>query len=263
MHRPGRADARSRMVTVIALLLLAAAPTLVLAAAGIGAPLAQAQVIPGVPELRMTIPQPLATRFRTTKRAADVQVLAQTYFVRDGIPHIRARGLEFPLIPVAKMIYRPTARQIGTSHQLPTAVAKYRDFILHRPIHIPEPPPDVVDRRSLQTPIKNQNPRGTCYAFASIAGLESAYGGGSLDLSENYANYWFMKRDGHTCQQSGVGAYEWGQVLYQHGVCTETICPYLVAPYPGYCNSGSDPAPAKRADASAHSPYRTKTYQSI
>jgi len=224
---------------------------------------AQLEIIPGVPQKTLTLPVELISRMRTTKQMADLGELRRTYFVRNGIPHIRARGMELPLLPVAQLEYHPTQAQLQASQTLVGPMVKYRDIILKKPIHIPPPLPDVVDQRPQQTSIKNQNPRGTCYAFASIAGLESAYGGGALDLSENYANYWFMNQSGKGCKSDGVGAFDWGSVLYEHAVCAETVCPYLVSPFPGYCNNGGNPAPTKRNDAQSHAPYRITNYTAL
>ena len=51
--------------------------------------------------------------------------------------------------------------------------------------------PASVSLRQYQTPVKNQNPRGTCFAFAAVAALEAEYKrahGVTLDLSEEYTN---------------------------------------------------------------------------
>ncbi len=224
---------------------------------------AQLEIIPGVPERVMALPAPLVSRLRSSKQVADVEELRRLYFVRNGIPHLRALGVECPLLPVNRLERRPTEAQVQASQVLTGPIAKYRDLILSKPVHIPEPPPDVVDHRPQQTAIKNQNPRGTCYAFASIAGMEAAYGGGSLDLSECYANYWFQKAESQGCKADGVDAFDWGAVLRDHGVCTETVCPYLVSPYPAYCNNGLDPAPTKRSDAQTRAAYRITGYTAL
>ena len=260
---PDLSRSRTRSLTILAA--LAALLVAALASAWGATPqaAAQARLIPGVPEKVMTLPAPLVTRLQTTKQRANVQELQQIYFVRNGIPHLRSRGMEIPLLALERMEYRPTQAQIQASQVLVGPVARYRDYIMRKPIHIPEPPPETVDRRPQQTSIKNQNPRGTCYAFASIAGVEAAYGGGTLDLSENYANYWFQKHASHGCKSDGVDAFDWGGVLRDHGVCTETICPYLVSPYPAYCNDSGATAPAKRTDADSHDAYRIKTYTAL
>ena len=86
--------------------------------------------------------------------------------------------------------------------------------------------PQFVDHRPDQTPVKNQNPRGTCVCFASMAGLEVAYGGGSLDLSENYANYLYMKAEGRGCKSDGLQTHNSANYLAANGVCIESKCPY-------------------------------------
>ena len=260
---PELSRSRTRSLTVLAALAALGVAAVGSAWGATPQAAAQARLIPGVPEKIMTLPAPLVTRLRTTKQRANVQELQQVYFIRNGIPHLRSRGAEIRLLPLDKMEIRPTAAQIQTSQVLVGPVAKYRDYIMRKPIRIPTSPPDAVDRRPQQTSIKDQNPRGTCYAFASIAGLEAAYGGGSLDLSENYANYWFMRHESKGCKSDGVGAFDWGSIVRDHGVCTETICPYLLSPFPGYCNNGTTPSPAKRTDANNHDPYRIKTYTAL
>ena len=252
---------RSRTSSLTIPAVLAALVVAALGSAWAATPeVARVQIIPGVPEKVIALPAPLVTRLRTTKQRADVQELQRTYFVRNGIPHIRTLGQEFQLLPLEKMEYRPTAAQVEASRKLVGPIAKYQDLILKKRVAIPTAAPNQVDRRPQQTSIKNQNPRGTCYAFASIAGLEAAYGGGTLDLSENYTNYWFLKHEGEGCKSSGVGAFDWGSVLSDHGVCTETVCPYQVAPFPSYCNNSGATAPAKRTDAESRASYRIVGY---
>jgi len=249
------------MAALTALVLLVAALASVWAAAPQFA--AQVEIIPGVPQKVMTLPNALVTRLQTTKQRADIQELQRTYLVRNGVPRIVTRGVEYQLLAVDKMEIHPTQAQIRASQAIVGPLAKYRDIITKKRVTIPTPLPDMVDRRPQQTSIKDQNPRGTCYAFASIAGLEARYGGGSLDLSENYANYWFQKHESAGCKSDGVGAFDWGGVLHEHAVCTETVCPYLLSPYPAYCNNSGSTAPAKRTDAQGHAPYAITNYTAL
>jgi C1A family cysteine protease len=218
---------------------------------------ADAQIIPGLRQRIMVLPAALTTRLSTTKQRANLAELQRIYVVRDGVPNLLTRGQLCQLLPVDKLEYTPTQVERDRSQVLVGAITRYRDF-LHRPVA--GLLPSSVDRRPQQTSIKNQNPRGTCYAFASIAGLEAAYGGGTLDLSENYTNFWFMQHEGKTCQQSSVGAFDWGSVLNAHAVCTETRCPYQIAPFPTLCTGATTPSPARRTDAAANSPYQITNY---
>ena len=55
---------------------------------------------------------------------------------------------------------------------------------------------DLVDFRASQTPVKNQLDRGTCVCFASLAVIEAMLKrdtNKTIDLSEQYANWLFMK----------------------------------------------------------------------
>ena len=56
-------------------------------------------------------------------------------------------------------------------------------------IALPENPPDSYDLKQYQTKVKDQNPRGSCTAFAWVGAMEAAYKrkyGLELDLSEEY-----------------------------------------------------------------------------
>jgi len=125
--------------------------------------------------------------------------------------------------------------------------------------------PQVVDHRPNQTPVKNQNNRGTCVCFASLAGLEVAYGGGSLDLSEQFANYLYMTAQSRGCKDAGLKTTDSANYLANDGVCVETICPYQNDKYnfPSYCNNAAPAAPPMRVEAVSKRPYKIKSYQKI
>jgi hypothetical protein len=256
---------RNRLNALLVLVVLAAllAASSTICGAVLAQPAARAQLIPGLPEKVMLLPQPLVTRLRTTKAKADLAELQRTYLVRNGVPLIRVVGREYPLLALDKLEYKPTKAQIDASQVLVGPVARYRDLIIKGNVTIPTPPPNVVDRTPQQTAIKDQNPRGTCYAFASIGGLEAAYGGGALDLSENYANYWFMQHEGKQCKADGVGGFDWGSILYSHAVCADSECPYQTAPFPSLCNGGGSPPPARRTAAQSHSVYQITNYSAL
>jgi hypothetical protein len=257
-----------RGVLIVAVLLLLAFA----ASIPIAAPVAQLQVkapvlIQGVAEKVIQIPPARLAQVKEGKRVADLNMLRQSYFMRNDVPFIRAaRGDEFELIPLEKMEYTPSRTEIEPTQRLIDPVIKYRPWIFAEPVTI-QPLPDVVDHRPNQTSIKDQNNRGTCVCFASMAGLEVAYGGGSLDLSEQFANYLYMTAEGRGCKDAGLQTHMSANYLANDGVCAESVCPYQNDKYnfPAYCTNAdtSAPAPALLTNAVANRPYKIKTYQKI
>ena len=90
--------------------------------------------------------------------------------------------------------------------------------------------PDVVDHRQNQTPIRDQIDRGTCVCFASLAGIESVLkrrSGNDVDLSEQYANWLFMAKQGRNqCDEGTPHDKLPPATLRQSGVCEEHHLPY-------------------------------------
>lgn len=212
---------------------------------------------------RVQLTPPILQRLQATKPRANMELIAQTYFVRNNIPHIRLAQAEFQLLPLQHMAYDPTPVEIQKSQALTGHVLQYRPWIIPlQAVLVPSLPPSAVDHRPNQTPVKNQNPRGTCVCFASMAGLEMAYGGGSLDLSEQYANWVYMTAEGRSCKQAGLQTHNSANYLAAHGVSTESRCAYQTS-FAAWCNNGGSPPPTARADADSHSPYRISSYQKI
>lgn len=250
-----------RAVAVLAVLVFAAVVAGSLYAAAIARP--PTALIAGMQERRIELPGEVLTRLRGKQRA-NLEQLRQNYFVRDGMPFAKGSGEKaFQLIPLDKMEYRPTTAQINTAKTILPSISRYSAYIAAgpRPVLVP----DSVDHRDKQTPIKDQNNRGTCVCFASMAGLEVAYGGGSLDLSEQYANYLFMKAEGAGCKSAGLQTHMSADYLTANGVCVESVCPYQNDKYhfPAYCNNGAATKPPMRSAAEAANPYKIKTYQKI
>jgi len=215
-------------------------------------------LIPGVPEKIIDVPTARLQQVATGKAQANMAVLRQTYFVRNDIPHIRLRADEFKLLPLSQLEYTPSAQELQASQQLPVYVAPYRSYVYGQPYKIP----NVVDHRPNQTSVKDQAGRLTCVCFASMAGLEVAYGGTTIDLSENHANYLYMKAETRGCKSAGLQTHMSADYLSDHGVCREAVCPYQTS-YPTWCNNGANPAPTKRADAEANCPFKIKSYYKI
>jgi C1A family cysteine protease len=89
--------------------------------------------------------------------------------------------------------------------------------------------PDAVDHRPDQTPIKDQEDRGTCVCFASLANLEAIIKkntGNTLDLSEQYANWLYMKNESRNQCDDGLRTTLAARYLSQNGVCLENLNPY-------------------------------------
>jgi len=212
---------------------------------------------------RVQLSPPILQRLQATKPRANMELIGQTYFVRNNLPFIRLAQEEFQLLSLEQLAYNPTAAEIQQSQTLTGSVLQYRPWIIPlEVVQIPSGPPPTVDHRSNQTPVKNQNPRGTCVCFASMAGLEVAYGGGSLDLSEQYANYIYMTAEGRPCREDGLQTHNSANYLAAHGVSTESVCAYQTS-FAAWCNNSASPPPTARADADSNSPYRISSYQKI
>jgi len=212
---------------------------------------------------RVQLPSPILHRLQATKPRANMELIAQTYFVRNNIPYIRLAQAEFQLLTHEQMAYDPTPTEIQKSQALTGHVLQYRPWIIPlQAVQVPTGPPSAVDHRPNQTPIKSQSPRGTCVCFASMAGLEVAYGGGSLDLSEQYANWVYMTAEGRSCKEAGLQTHNSANYLAAHGVSTESVCPYQTS-FAAWCNNGGSPPPTVRANADSNSPYQISSYQKI
>jgi hypothetical protein len=252
------------MIVVMAAGLIALAAMTAMAIKYMPAQVQTGIFIPGMLEKRVTVPSEMLTRFRTTKQTANLAVLRETYVMRDSVPFIKIAGKEYALLPLEVDEYAPTEQEIGLSQKLPPLVARHQRFILKQPPLVGRPvspPPDRVDRRDKQTSIKDQGGRLTCVCFASMAGLEAVYGGGTLDLSENYANYLYMKAEGRPCKDAGLQTHMSADYLSANTVGQESLCPYQYA-FPGWCTNGGA-ATAQRTDIAAHAPYGIMGYQKI
>lgn len=244
---------------VVVLTLLA-----IVVAAGVA--LCQAQIRPPLQTVRVmerAIQLPPARLAQVTqgKQVADLARLQQTYGVKNNIPFIRVGTDEFLLLPLSEMEFDPTPAQIAPTQMLAGPLTIHREWIAGATVR-PPTLPTVVDRRAEQTSVKNQGSRGTCVCFASLAALEVAYGGGALDLSENYANYLYMRAEGRGCKSDGLQTHMAAEYLTANGVCQESVCPYQTS-FPAFCNNGASPDPTQRNSARTGSFYRMKSYQKI
>jgi len=262
---------RSTLVASAALPVLAALAVIAYAAAMPSQSAGEKGVVVEEKHL-IRLPEARLKQIMANAEIADLQKLQQSYFT-DGTPHIRIGNREYPLAPVPDKEYRPTPAQAAASQSLAGPLQRYKSYVSGglavtgqaATSAIAPPPPPAVDHRSKQTPVRNQGNRWTDISFASVAALEAAYGGGSLNLSKQYAHYLHMKRLARTCRFPMAASY-WthaaADALSAYGICSETKCPYYADMYspPAYCNNSGEPGPAQRADAEAHSPYRIESF---
>jgi hypothetical protein len=257
---------RPSTVTLLAVLVLLAFAAGIASAAVLRARIARtAPLIQGVTDKVIGLPPERAAKIKQGKETADLNVLRQQYVMRNNIPFIRSGDREFELISLDQMEYTPTEVQLTAAAQLRPELKIYQNYIMAVDPGSLVLIPMVVDHRPNQTPVKDQNNRGTCVCFASMAGLEAKYGNTSLDLSEQYANYLFMHAQARSCKDAGLKTTDSADYLKANGVSQESICPYQNDKYnfPAYCNSGGTPAPAMRTSAVGHDPYRIKSFQKI
>ncbi len=90
--------------------------------------------------------------------------------------------------------------------------------------------PSSVDHRTDQTAIRNQLDRGTCVCFASLACLEAMLRRKDKrkrpDLSEQYANWLFMRAQGRNQCDDGLRTTLAARYLSDNGVCEEKYARY-------------------------------------
>ena len=79
------------------------------------------KIIPGVAEKKITVPSVMLNRFKTEKHKANVQVLKNSYVMKNNIPFIKLRGgQEYALLPLSKMNDIPNAVQKNKANQIIT-----------------------------------------------------------------------------------------------------------------------------------------------
>lgn len=115
-------------------------------------------------------------------------------------------------------------------------------------------PPGAIDLRVQPWPVRNQQGRGTCVAFATTAcveHMEFTAEGRASDYSEQFL-YWAIKdhsNDPNKNQDATLLQFA-RDMLRSDGTCHETLCAYdgnIPTPV-----SGPNPSGAAKADAAAH-----------
>lgn len=164
-------------------------------------------------------PEEFAASLARKRFATPEELLA--YFVEDGQPYIQVEDHVFRLL-------REDEHDRLSPEEIDLATQE-RVLWDEQNLH-PECPstPDLVDHRPDQTGIRDQEDRGTCVCFASLAGLEAIFQrqGPTLDLSEQYANWLFMRFEGRDQCDDGMKTTDAASYLSQEGVCEEVLAPY-------------------------------------
>ena len=183
------------------------------------------------------VPPALASQL-TSKAAFDPAKLrsALTYLPGD-VPVLTLRsGAQFQLEKPGAEVPPPAATALPAT--LVTSLKKYQGYIgqaFYGPAKLIGAGAVAVlnsinDHTSVQTAIRNQGPRGTCVAHASVAALEALYkrGGTTKDLSENHAYNIFMQNVGSTCMvDPGLATYQSAGFLSTNRICEESQSPYV------------------------------------
>ncbi len=217
------------------------------AARGVQLPVALGQVNVD-PQLRAAL---------KNKRAFDPSRLASKLSVQNDLPVLELPNKRtYVLEPINKEPPVSSALQIK---ELPKQFAQFKAHIdapLVAGKRIPKIPVAVFDNRNSQTAIRDQGSRGTCTAFASMAGLEAwlkREKNVTIDLSENHAFSLFMNAADRACTVAG-GYTTWmtGPVLSSNGVCTESSMPYNGSMCPASVPAGCSSSAGYRLGGSVH-----------
>jgi hypothetical protein len=166
-----------------------------------------------------------------TKARFDPAKLAAKVTVQNGRPVMQlTSGKKVVLEPAGAEPVPPASLQMK---QLPSKLAPFQahvdsPYVIGK--RIPKLADGLVSHQNEQTAVRDQGGRGTCTAFASMAGFEGwakRIRGKTIDLSENHAFSVFKAQEGTACTVSG-GYTTWktAEALTNNGVCAESAMPY-------------------------------------
>jgi len=164
-------------------------------------------------------PEDFAASLTNKRFATPEELLA--YFIEENQPYIEVEGRAFRL-----------QREDETDNLSPEEIEQAAEERLLWDEQNLRPQctstPAVVDHRPDQTGVRDQEDRGTCVCFASLACLEAIFKrqGTILDLSGQYANWLFMQFEGRDQCDDAMKTTDAASYLSQKGVCEEYLYPY-------------------------------------
>lgn len=209
-----------------------------------------------IPNVALTAPKLSAQRaqqLRATKRRGDLSALrAATSRAADGTLKYRIS----PTKTVTLLDEQTLAQQRSITPSLrpasQQALDRYKDYVDGKASGAPTPAQVSLKRR--QSPVKDQQQRGTCVAFAIVAAMEAAYNanGQLVDLSEEDA-YWTLKA-GRSCQSGTFLEFFQLAQLSANGVSTERDWPYRGNPAELGCPRATVSRPAQAAQNAKWAP---------
>ena len=196
------------------------------------------------PNIELVAPKLPAARhqqLKTTKRRADLNALraATSRDARGAILFKLPNNRHVQLVPLRSI----QATRVVRPATMPPMLERYKDYVDGKPGA--QAPPASHSLKSSQSPVRDQQGRGTCVAFAAVAAIEAAYhrSGRPVDLSEEDAFFQLTQSfNEHPCHD---GAYSHAalDVLSRAPISLEADWPYT----PTYAAMG---CPADYSDAS-------------
>jgi Papain family cysteine protease len=181
----------------------------------------------------LSVPAPRELEARLAKKPQfNVELLQKALTYREQLPVLKLKdGKQVTLVPLDEKVAPPPGEG-ATIGVLPNAFIKYQQpaykinpnilKYLYGLLH--------VNHGVCQTPIRDQGGRGTCTAFASVAGIESwekCHKSVDLNLSEQHAYEITLQQVGSTCSQdAGTVTYYTAKYLTDHHICTEADWAY-------------------------------------
>lgn len=206
---------------------------------------------PGVMMTPLPLSESLRSQLRASKQRADMAAFMRRVIPQGGrIAFQMQEGRTYPLEPSSEPLnYSQMGNRLGVDWvgiSVPSpAVMAWHEYWGGPPPYS-RTPPRFLSRRPQQTPVRDQQDRGTCVAFAVTAAIEAQYGRPTLHLSEQWAFHSYKSIEGvHPCINAASPDLMVA-VLKLHGQPLDRVFPYQTRAQMG--------CPEQRADGSLSGP---------